>query len=60
MSWPGAGEAAAGDAAAARLEAEVPRLTDGQVIVGMARMVAMLQDDETQVILPAEASSRSG
>ena len=48
------------DAAAARLEAEVPRLTDGQLIVGMARMVAMLHDDETQVILPAEASSRSG
>ena len=44
------------DAAAARLEAEVPRLTDGQVIVGMARMVAMLHDDETQVILPAGAS----
>jgi hypothetical protein len=44
------------NAAAARLEAEVPRLTDGQVIVGMARMVAMLHDDETQVILPAGAS----
>jgi Peptidase family S41 len=44
------------NAAAARLEAEVPRLTDGQVIVGMARMVAMLHDDETQVIPPAGAS----
>jgi hypothetical protein len=44
------------NAAAARLAAEVPRLTDGQVIVGMARMAAMLHDDETQVILPAGAS----
>jgi hypothetical protein len=41
------------NASAARLEAEVPRLTDGQVIVGMARMVAMLHDDETTVILPS-------
>jgi hypothetical protein len=39
-------------AAARRLERQVPRLTDGQVIVGIARMVAMLGDDETQVILP--------
>jgi hypothetical protein len=30
------------DAAAARLEAQVPRLSDGELIVGMARMVAML------------------
>jgi hypothetical protein len=30
-----------------------PRLTDGQVIVGMARMVAMLHDDGTQVLVPA-------
>ena len=44
------------NAAAARLEAAVPRLTDGQLIVGMARMAAMLHDDETQVILPAGAS----
>jgi hypothetical protein len=43
---------AAWNASAARLEAEVPRLTDGQVIVGMARMVAMLQDGETRVVLP--------
>jgi hypothetical protein len=41
-------------AAASRLEAEVPRRTDGQVIVGMARMVAMLHDDETLVILPGK------
>jgi hypothetical protein len=40
------------NAAAARLELEVPRLTDGQVIVGMARMVAMLHDDETWVDMP--------
>jgi len=38
--------------AARRLQRQVPRLTDGQVIVGMARMVAMLHDDETQLILP--------
>jgi hypothetical protein len=42
-------------AAASRLEAAVPRLTDGQVIVGMARMVAMLHDDETLVMLPRKA-----
>src|SRR5262249_4463857 len=42
-------------AAAHRLEQQVPRLTDGQVIVGMARMVAMLHDDETQLILPPSA-----
>jgi hypothetical protein len=45
---------AAWNAAAARLEARVPRLTDGQVIVGLARMVAMLHDDETHLILPAQ------
>jgi hypothetical protein len=39
-------------AAARRLQRQVPGLTDGQVIVGMARMVAMLGDDETQLILP--------
>jgi hypothetical protein len=43
------------EAAANRLEAEVPRLTNGQVIVGMARMVAMLHDDETLVLLPRTA-----
>lgn len=42
-------------AAARRLERQVPRLTDGQVIVGMARMVAMLRDDETQLVLPPSA-----
>jgi hypothetical protein len=43
------------EAAANRLESEVPRLTNGQVIVGMARMVAMLHDDETLVVLPRSA-----
>ncbi len=42
-------------AAAHRLERQVPWLTNGQVIVGMARMVAMLRDDETQLILPPSA-----
>jgi hypothetical protein len=42
------------NAAAARLEARVPRLSDGQVIVGMARMVAMLRDDETELRLPQQ------
>jgi hypothetical protein len=41
--------------AAVRLEQQVPRLSDGQVIVGMARMVAMLHDDETQLVLPPSA-----
>jgi len=35
------------DATAAHLEAEVPRLTDGQVTVGMLRLIALLRDDET-------------
>lgn len=43
------------DTAAARLEAQVPRRTDGEVIAGMARMVAMLHDDETAVLLPGGA-----
>jgi hypothetical protein len=38
--------------AATRLAAEVPRLTNGQVIAGMARLVAMLHDDETRLLLP--------
>ena len=42
-------------AAAHRLERRVPRMSDGQVIVGMARMVAMLHDDETQLFLPRSA-----
>ncbi len=33
----------------------MPRLTDGQVIVGLARIVALLRDDETQLLLPAAA-----
>jgi hypothetical protein len=32
----------------------VPQLTDGQVIVGMARLVAMLHDDETELLLPPQ------
>lgn len=36
-------------------ERQVPRLTDGQVIVRLARMVAMLHDNETQLILPPSA-----
>lgn len=39
-------------AAAARLEAAVPRLTDGQIVTGLAQMVAMLHDDETLVEFP--------
>jgi hypothetical protein len=39
-------------AAAARLEAAVPRLTDGQIIAGLAQLVAMLHDDETLVEFP--------
>jgi hypothetical protein len=49
------GGRAAWMAAAGRLERQVPRLSNGQVIVGMARMVAMLGDDETQLILPPSA-----
>jgi hypothetical protein len=40
------------DKAAAQLEAEVPRLTVGQLVAGLARMVAMLHDDETKVEAP--------
>lgn len=40
------------EAAAARLEAKLPRLTDGQVITGMTQMVAMIHDDETGIELP--------
>jgi hypothetical protein len=39
-------------AAARHLEAQVPGLTDGQVIVRLAQMVAMLHDDETLAGLP--------
>jgi hypothetical protein len=45
-TWP------AWRSAAARLSAAVPHLTNGQVIAGMARLVAMLHDDETQLVLP--------
>lgn len=40
------------NAAAARLEAAVPGLTDGQIVVGLAQMVAMLHDDETRLLFP--------
>ena len=43
---------AAWHAAAARLEARVPRLTDGQIVTGLAQMVALLHDDETLVEFP--------
>lgn len=44
---------AAWDSAASRLEAAVPQLTDGQLLVGLARMVAMLHDYETYLEFPA-------
>jgi hypothetical protein len=37
------------DATAASLESTVPRLTNGQVILGIMRLVALLHDDETTV-----------
>jgi len=42
------------DAAARTLEARVPRLADGQILVGMARMIAMIHDDETRIYFPQE------
>jgi hypothetical protein len=42
------------DSAASRLEAAAPQLTDGQLLVGLARMVAMLHDDETYLQFPAK------
>jgi hypothetical protein len=45
---------AAWASAASRLEAAVPQLTDGQLLVGLARMVAMLHDDETYLLFPAK------
>ena len=48
----GAVSRAAWASAASRLEEEVPRLTDGQLLVGMARMVALLHDDETNLAFP--------
>jgi hypothetical protein len=41
------------NAAAARLSAQVPWLTNRQVIVRLLRMVAMIHDDETLFDLPA-------
>ena len=38
------------DAAASRLEARVPSLSNGQVLVGLAQLVARLHDDETQLV----------
>lgn len=49
---------AAWEAAARKLEAQVPTLTQGQVIVGMARMVAMLHDDETDLGFPSGPTYR--
>src|ERR1700761_5180107 len=43
------------DAAAARLEAQVPRLSGGQIIAGMARMIARLRDDETEILFTARS-----
>ena len=43
---------AAWAAAAAHLQAQVPRLSNGQVIVAMTRLIAMLRDDETQLTMP--------
>lgn len=43
------------EAAAARLSAQVPRLTNGQVIVGLLRIVATIHDDETSFALPASS-----
>lgn len=40
------------NAAASRLEAQVPHRTDGQLLVGLAQMIAMLHDDETLVQFP--------
>jgi hypothetical protein len=42
------------DSAASQLEAAAPQLTNGQLLVGLARMVAMLHDDETYLQFPAE------
>jgi hypothetical protein len=46
---------AAWDAAAARLEAAVPQMTDGQIEDGLAKLVAMVHDDETLVRFPPGA-----
>ncbi len=41
------------EAAAARLQAQVPQRSDGQMVAGLAAIVAMLHDDETQLLLPS-------
>jgi hypothetical protein len=43
------------NAAADRLEAAVPMSSNGQLIAGMARLIAMLRDDETQLEPPFAA-----
>ena len=47
------------EATAAHLETEVPRLTDGQVIAGVLRLIALLHDDETASSFPGAGSTRS-
>ena len=44
------GSRAGWDAAASMLEARVPSLSNGQVLVGLAQLVARLHDDETQPV----------
>lgn len=44
------GNRAGWDAAASRLDARVPSLSNGQVLVGLAQLVARLHDDETQPV----------
>jgi hypothetical protein len=39
------------NAAAARLEAQVPELTNGQITAGLLRQIALLHDDETNLLL---------
>jgi hypothetical protein len=48
--------AASAALAAARLEAQVPGLSNGQIILGIRRLVALLHDAETQVALPISAA----
>jgi Peptidase family S41 len=42
------------NAAADRLKATVAQLTNGQIITGMARIVAQLHDDETAIEVPTD------
>lgn len=39
-------------AAAMGMEAAVPRLADSQIVAGLAKLTAMLHDDETQLVFP--------